>query len=63
VAGTVTAWLAGRAAAGRDAVLVGRVRRDPSRESGLLLWLASDVLRLAAANAVQLAVAHLRQHH
>ena len=52
-----------RAAAGRDHVLVGRVRRDPSHPSGLLLWLASDVLRLAAANAVQLAVAHLRQHH
>jgi aspartate-semialdehyde dehydrogenase len=52
-----------RAAAGRDAVLVGRVRRDPSRDSGLLLWLASDVLRLAAANAVQLAIARLRQHH
>ena len=52
-----------RAAAGRDQVLVGRVRRDPSHERGLLLWLASDVLRLAAANAVQLAVAHLRQHH
>ena len=52
-----------RAAAGRDVVLVGRVRRDPTHASGLLLWLASDVLRLSAANAVQLAVAHLRQHH
>jgi len=52
-----------RAAAGRDVVLVGRVRRDPSSASGLLLWLASDVLRLAATNAVQLAVARLRQHH
>ncbi len=52
-----------RAAAGRDRVLVGRVRRDPTHESGLLLWVASDVLRLAAANAVQLAVAHLRRHH
>lgn len=52
-----------RAAAGRDVVLVGRVRRDPTHDSGLLLWLASDVLRLAAANAVQLAVAHLRRHH
>jgi aspartate-semialdehyde dehydrogenase len=52
-----------RAAAGRDVVLVGRVRRDPSRASGLLLWLASDVLRLAASNAVQLAIARLRQHH
>ena len=52
-----------RAAAGRDAVLVGRVRRDPSRESGLLLWLASDVLRLAAANAVQVALARMAPRH
>ncbi len=52
-----------RAAAGRDVVLVGRVRRDPTHASGLLLWLTCDVLRLAAANAVQLALAHLRQHH
>jgi aspartate-semialdehyde dehydrogenase len=52
-----------RAAAGRDVVLVGRVRQDPSCASGLLLWLASDVLRLAAANAVKLAIARLRQLH
>ena len=52
-----------RAAAGRDAVLVGRVRRDPSRETGLLLWLASDVLRLAAANAVQVALARMAPRH
>jgi aspartate-semialdehyde dehydrogenase len=52
-----------RAAAGRDRVLVGRVRRDPTRESGLLLWIASDVLRLAAANAVEVAVARLRGRH
>ncbi len=52
-----------RAAAGRDRVLVGRVRRDPTRESGLLLWIASDVLRLAASNAVEVAVARLRRPH
>jgi len=52
-----------RAAAGRDEVLVGRVRRDKSVEHGLLLWFASDVLRMAAANAVGLAVARLRLHH
>jgi aspartate-semialdehyde dehydrogenase len=46
-----------RTAVGRDAVLVGRVRRDPSCERGLLLWLAADGLRLAAANAVKLAEA------
>jgi aspartate-semialdehyde dehydrogenase len=40
--------------------LVGRVRVDPSSpENGLLLWVAADVLRLAAANAVQLAVRQL----
>jgi aspartate-semialdehyde dehydrogenase len=52
-----------RSAAGRDRVLAGRVRCDPSRESGLLLWIASDVLRLAAANAVQAAAAHLLPRH
>ena len=52
-----------RAAAGRDAVLVGRVRRDPSCEAGLLLWLACDVLRLAAANAVQVALARVAPRH
>jgi aspartate-semialdehyde dehydrogenase len=52
-----------RSAAGRDRVLVGRVRRDPTRDAGLLLWIASDVLRLAAANAVGVAVALSRQHH
>jgi aspartate-semialdehyde dehydrogenase len=52
-----------RAAAGREEVLVGRVRRDESVEHGLLLWFAADVLRMAAANAVSLAVARLRLHH
>jgi aspartate-semialdehyde dehydrogenase len=52
-----------RAAAGREEVLVGRVRRDGSVEHGLLFWLAADVLRMAAANAVRLAVARLRLHH
>lgn len=51
-----------RAAAGREEVLVGRVRRDPSVEHGLQLWLAADVLRLCAANAVALAVARFRAH-
>jgi aspartate-semialdehyde dehydrogenase len=52
-----------RAAAGREEVLVGRVRGDASVEHGLLLWFAADVLRMAAANAVSLAVARLRLHH
>lgn len=49
-----------RAGAGRDVVLVGRVRRDPSHVQGLLLWLAADALRLVATHAVQLADARLR---
>jgi aspartate-semialdehyde dehydrogenase len=52
-----------RDAAGRDAVLVGRLREDPSREQGLLLWLSADVLHLAARNAVELAVARFRRSH
>jgi aspartate-semialdehyde dehydrogenase len=40
----------------RDVVLVGRVRRDPSRENSLVLWVVSDNLRKGAAtNAVQIA--------
>lgn len=44
------------AAAGQDQVLVGRVRRDPSRERCLNLWVVGDNLRKGAAtNAVQIA--------
>ncbi len=43
-------------AAGRDEVLVGRIRRDPSRERCLNLWVVGDNLRKGAAtNAVQIA--------
>jgi aspartate-semialdehyde dehydrogenase len=43
-------------AAGRDEVLVGRIRRDPSHERCLNLWVAGDNLRKGAAtNAVQVA--------
>jgi len=48
-----------RATAGRDVTLVGRLRRDPSSERGLLLWLAADTLHLAAVNGVKLAEARL----
>jgi len=42
--------------AGRDEVLVGRVRRDPSGPRSLVYFLASDNLRKGAAlNAVQIA--------
>ena len=45
-----------RAAAGRDDVLVGRIRRDPSHERALNLWVVSDnLLKGAATNAVQIA--------
>jgi aspartate-semialdehyde dehydrogenase len=47
-----------RAAAGRDDVLVGRIRRDPSHPRALNLWVVSDnLLKGAATNAVQLAEA------
>ena len=43
-------------AAGIDEVLVGRIRRDPTVERGLALFLASDNLRKGAAlNALQIA--------
>jgi aspartate-semialdehyde dehydrogenase len=43
-------------AAGGDEVLVGRIRRDPTVEQGLALFLAGDNLRKGAAlNAIQIA--------
>jgi aspartate-semialdehyde dehydrogenase len=43
-------------AAGRDEVLVGRIRRDPDQERTLNLWVVGDNLRKGAAtNAVQVA--------
>jgi len=43
-------------AVGRDEVLVGRIRRDPSHERCLNLWIVGDNLRKGAAtNAVQVA--------
>ena len=42
-------------ASGRDAVYVGRIRKDPSVEFGLNFWVVSDNLRKGAAlNAVQI---------
>jgi aspartate-semialdehyde dehydrogenase len=48
--------------AGRDDVFVGRLRRDPSHERGLCLWVVSDnLLKGAATNAIQIAeVLHQR---
>ena len=46
------------AGAGRDEVLVGRIRRDPSHERALNLWVVGDnLLKGAATNAVQIAEA------
>ena len=43
-------------AADTDDVLVGRIRRDPSRRNGLALWIVADNLRKGAAtNGVQIA--------
>jgi aspartate-semialdehyde dehydrogenase len=43
-------------AEGQDATLVGRIRRDPSVENGLVMWVAADNIRKGAAtNAVQIA--------
>ncbi|MGI8584934.1 MAG: aspartate-semialdehyde dehydrogenase [Thermoleophilaceae bacterium] len=49
--------------AGRDEVLVGRIRSDPSHERCLNLWIVGDNLRKGAAtNAVQLAeLLHARE--
>ena len=44
------------AAAGDDRAWVGRIRKDPSLDSGLDLWISCDNLRKGAAlNAVQIA--------
>jgi aspartate-semialdehyde dehydrogenase len=43
-------------AAGRDEVFVGRIRRDPSHDRCLNMWVVGDNLRKGAAtNAVQVA--------
>jgi aspartate-semialdehyde dehydrogenase len=41
-------------ASGRDDVFVGRLRRDPSHERGLCMWIVADNLRKGTAlNAIQ----------
>ena len=46
------------AGAGRDEVLVGRIRRDPSHPRALNMWVVGDnLLKGAATNAVQIAEA------
>src|SRR3569833_344349 len=42
--------------AGEDATYISRIRKDPTVENGLALWIVSDTLRKGAAlNAVQIA--------
>lgn len=49
--------------AGEDATFVSRIRRDPTVEHGLALWIVSDNLRKGAAlNAVQIAEDLIRNH-
>src|SRR4051794_7867723 len=51
-------------AAGGDEVLVGRIRRDPTVDRGLALFLACDNLRKGAAlNAIQIAQLMLAREH
>ena len=49
-----------RDAIGEEAVLIGRVRRDPSLAQGVSVWLALDPARLAVAHALRLAEARSR---
>jgi aspartate-semialdehyde dehydrogenase len=50
-------------AAHQDAVFVGRLRDDPSRENGLLMWVVADNVRKGAAlNAVQIAETLVKSH-
>ena len=48
--------------AGTDDVYVGRIRRDPSIDNGLVLWIVADNLRKGAAlNALQIAEEMVRR--
>jgi len=49
--------------AGEDAVFVSRIRKDPTLENGLNIWVVSDNLRKGAAlNTVQIAEELIRLH-
>ncbi|MEM7072603.1 MAG: Asd/ArgC dimerization domain-containing protein, partial [Pseudomonadota bacterium] len=46
-----------------DQVYVSRIRRDPTVEHGLAMWIASDNLRKGAAlNSVQIAESLIAQN-
>jgi aspartate-semialdehyde dehydrogenase len=49
--------------AGEDATFVSRIRKDPTVENGLNLWIVSDNLRKGAAlNAVQIAESLIKRN-
>jgi aspartate-semialdehyde dehydrogenase len=53
---TTHAYPTALSSAGRDEVFVGRLRRDPTHDRGLQMWVVSDnLLKGAATNAVQIA--------
>jgi len=48
---------------GKDAVYVGRIRKDLTNDKGLTFWTVSDQIRKGAAlNAIQIAEYLLKQH-
>ena len=48
---------------GKDAVYVGRIRKDLTNEKGLTFWTVSDQIRKGAAlNSIQIAEYLLKQH-
>ena len=50
-------------AAGEDATYVSRIRKDPTVEHGLAMWVVADNLRKGAAlNAVQIAEALINRN-
>lgn len=50
-------------ASGKDDVFVGRLRRDPTVENGMNMWIVSDNIRKGAAlNAVQIAEVLIRDY-
>lgn len=51
-----------REVGGSDQVLIGSLRRDPSSEQGVALWVVADPICLAASNAVKLAEARTHLH-
>ncbi len=50
-------------AAGTDETYIGRIRRDESVDNGINMWVVADNIRKgAAANAVQIAEAYIKQN-